>query len=248
MSPRTPHSPVAFVCRLLWPARCVACRAYVPDGIAFCNLCDLSVIPVRAACRRCASPVGGPDSATVITCHVCRKRPSPIREASAALVYDGAVVSAILSFKHGKRRDVARPLGRYLVPLITDMSRGGADLIVPVPLHPRRLRARGFNQSLDLIHAARKAALALATWPAVAPNLLRRVRDTAPLGKEPPAARRQIVADAFAADRGLVTGKSIVVVDDVMTSGATLTACAQTLLQAGASSVRVVALARAVLS
>jgi predicted amidophosphoribosyltransferase len=118
---------------------------------------------------------------------------------------------------------------------------------VPVPLHPARLRARGFNQSLELIReanahrAGRMPSRRIPIWT----SALTRTRDTPPLGKESPAIRRSRLAGAFAADATLVKGRRLLVIDDVMTSGATLAECARTLLQAGAEDVLVGAVARA---
>jgi predicted amidophosphoribosyltransferase len=120
------------------------------------------------------------------------------------------------------------------------------DAVLPVPLHPRKLRRRGFNQALDLALAGRERS---PTAPAVERRLLRRVKDTRELGRSGPAARREELAGAFAvADRGSrVRGRRFLVVDDVMTTGATLDGCAAALLDAGAAGVEVAVLARAVL-
>jgi predicted amidophosphoribosyltransferase len=120
--------------------------------------------------------------------------------------------------------------------------------VLPVPLHPRRLRARGFNQALELVREAnahRAARLPARRLP-VLPSALIRHRDTPTLGREAPAVRRSRVHGAFAVpDAGAVRGRRLLVVDDVMTTGATLAECARTLLEAGADEVLVAALARA---
>jgi len=129
---------------------------------------------------------------------------------------------------------------------------GPADAIVPVPLHPRKLRRRGFNQALELALAAQGRLRAVPRKrpqrapPPVERRLLVRVKDTRELGRHGPATRRSEVRNAFAVvDRARVQDRCFVVVDDVMTTGATLSACADTLMRAGAREVRVVALARA---
>jgi predicted amidophosphoribosyltransferase len=126
-------------------------------------------------------------------------------------------------------------------------------VVVPVPLHPRKLRRRGFNQALELACGALRARPHLVPPASRAPrlerDLLQRVRDTPELGRQGPGARRAQVAGAFAvADPRRVHGLRFVIVDDVMTTGATLDACGEALLEAGAAEVRVVALARAVSS
>jgi ComF family protein len=123
---------------------------------------------------------------------------------------------------------LARQLGRLLAPL------PNADLVIPVPLHRRRLRVRGFNQAAELVRGA-------GGRPAL--SQLARVRDTPPQTDKPPPARLANVAGAFAARE--VRGARVLLVDDVMTTGATVDACARTLREAGAASVFVLALARA---
>jgi predicted amidophosphoribosyltransferase len=230
-----------LLARLLWPARCLSCAGPGDDADGFCPPCAAAVVPLEDACPGCALPREGPRD---LLCRSCRFRPFPFSQASAVLIYGGAVADAIVRFKHGSQLAPARPLGRYLVPLLGWAADRGVDLVVPVPLHPHRLRQRGFNQTLELVHAARAAVRGPRL--AVAPDLLQRTRDTPALGTLPPLGRRHQVAGAFAVrDPARVAGARVLVVDDVMTTGATLAECAQTLLDAGAAAVFVGALARA---
>ncbi len=162
-----------------------------------------------------------------------------------ALVYGGAITSAILRFKHGSRQDLARPLGGLLARAVSS-ALDGVDAVLPVPLHPRRLRKRGFNQALLLAREARNARLSERTpFPAIWPDTLRRIRDTPSLGHEPADLRRKIVAGAFAvAGPSRVFGKRLLLIDDVMTTGATAAACTDILRLAGAREVTVAVLAR----
>jgi ComF family protein len=153
-------------------------------------------------------------------------------------LYGDVVSQALLRFKHGGRVDLARPLGRLLRPFL--QTSADVDAMVPVPLHPRRLRARGFNQAVEL---ARAAGSRLPLWV----DVLRRRRDTPSLGHLSPEERRSLVADAFGVPAcRAVKGKHLLLVDDVMTTGATASACTSALLGAGAARIDVLALARAV--
>jgi ComF family protein len=179
-------------------------------------------------------------------CPGCRREPFPFAHACAALAYGGSLTDVLLRWKHGGNRHLAPALAGYFVPLLGQAVEQGAEIACPVPLHPRRLRQRGFNQALDLLRAAR-ALSRPAPHLAIVCDALQRTVDTPSLGHAPPGRRRQLLADAFLVARpGRVAGKSVLVVDDVMTTGATLAECARVLLGAGAREVTVAALARAV--
>lgn len=272
------------VAALVWPARCVACDALVPEDRTFCPTCAVSVLPAEPACPRCAGPVdaydawlaqspprhppgrhqyelrGGSEasSASPSTCRLCRAAPPPWAAVTAAALYGGALVAPLLAFKHGDKRHLARPLARLLVPSLGSSLRHGVQAVVPVPLHPRRLRARGFNQALDLLRAGlaqvaretptiRKAGTTAAqkSPPQILVDALVRLRDTPPLGHLSPRERHAEVSAAFVARPSLLRGRHAVLVDDVMTTGATVSACTRALRDAGAASVRIVVLARA---
>jgi ComF family protein len=239
------HAMASTFTRLLWPARCAACSAISDETEAFCSACNDEVLPLDDACVGCALP----RETAGATCAVCRVRPFPFQRARAAFIYGGAVADAIIRFKHGHHIARARLLGGYLVPVLEWALDHRVDCILPVPLHPRRLRQRGFNQALELLRAAdhlRRRAGQRTSLPFDADVLVRH-RDTPPLGHLPPLGRRHRVADAFAVRHtAKVKGHRVLLVDDVMTTGATLAECSQTLLQAGATEVWVAALARAV--
>jgi ComF family protein len=228
---------LAFAAQLLWPARCAGCDERVNPAATFCPPCEATLVPLAGACPTCALPREG-DSCR------CAADPFPFSQARAAFAYGAAVSDALLRFKHGGRLDLARPLGRSLWPALEPLLEG-ADAVLPVPLHPRRLRARGFNQALELARAALKRR----TSPPVWVDTLRRVRDTPVLGRLSPRERRALVCAAFAVPDGdRVRGRVLVVVDDVMTTGATLAGCAAALRSAGATEVRVASFARALVA
>jgi predicted amidophosphoribosyltransferase len=236
-----------------WPAGCAACDRAIPEQALFCGACNLSINPLVGACPGCALP--GPCEPD--RCATCRRVPFPFAGATSGFEYGEALAEAIVRMKHGGRRDLGRRLARLLVqPLAEALARGGLgpdDAVMPVPLHPGKLRARGFNQSLQLARwalAGLSAARALrprAPLPRLEPNLLQRTRPTRELGHAGPAARLAEVAGAFSvADPTRLADRRVLLVDDVFTTGATFTACATTLLQAGARRVHVLSLARAV--
>lgn len=259
---------------LLWPARCAACNQVLPtDRDVFCTDCAVSLDPILFACSGCALPrsvvAGAPQ------CPGCQQRGFAFAGAHAGFAYGEALAAAIIRMKHCGRPDLANRLGRLLAPTLgralvangvaENGERRPLELILPVPLHGRKLRRRGFNQALELAKAA--LAWTRRSWPSGGPltpvplacavepsapiklerNLLVRVRDTEELGRLSPAARAEQVAGAFAvADARRVEGRRVLIVDDVMTTGATLNECAQVLLRCGAAAVTVAALARAV--
>jgi ComF family protein len=161
-----------------------------------------------------------------------------VSSARAIGEYDGPLRAILHALKYGKRQSLARPMARLMVAAASagDLL-DGVDLVVPVPLHRRRRRARGFNQAEEL---ARHLGL---QWK----DVLRRTRAT-PSQTDLPAAQRQAnVRDAFALRRRHdVDGLTVLLVDDVSTTGATLDACASVLQRAGAREVRALTAARVV--
>jgi ComF family protein len=155
-------------------------------------------------------------------------------------VYGAQVAVALRNIKYRGAAHACGPLGRLLTPLLR--TGGPVDLVVPVPLHPRRLRERGYNQAALLARAAIRG-----TGLEICFRALRRERWTdsqAALGR---AARQENLRGAFAGNRSVVSGGRILLVDDVLTTGATGIACSDALLEAGAREVQVVTVARATL-
>jgi predicted amidophosphoribosyltransferase len=250
---------VSGTLQLLWPARCAACDRPSTDDTIFCPECTPSLSALVGACPGCALPRLDWD-ARGGRCGLCRRIPFSFREARAAYEYGAALADAIVRMKHGQR-GMARRLGPLLVPALMDtLVRGGFgadDVVVPVPLHTRRLRERGFNQALELVRAAlrdvaRTPSLCAATprgLPRLERRLLRRTRATKALGHAGPAVRLAEVAGAFVVppvDAERVRYRRVLLVDDVLTTGATVNECAGALLAVGARDVHVLALARAV--
>jgi ComF family protein len=159
------------------------------------------------------------------------------------LRYDKNSRHLVLAFKHGDRTHMAGAFGRWMHRVGGEML-SGADLLIPVPLHWTKLFQRRYNQAALLAHAISSAG-----GPPVAADWLIRRRRTPPQGRLGAAARDRNVRAAFALRAGRsVAGKGVVIVDDVMTSGATLDECARVLRRAGAKSIGALTLARALRS
>ena len=226
---------------LLLPPRCPACRKMVEVDGSFCRDCWAGLRFITAPmCARCGVPFDV-DRGPGTECGACLIQPPRYTAARAAMIYDGSARTVLLGFKHGDRQHLVRVMAPQLV-------RAGAGwlgpdvVLVPVPLHRWRLWQRGFNQA---------ALLALATGrrsaTPVAVDALIRVKATLISRGLNRRKRALNVRAAFrVARRDAIMGRDIVLVDDVLTTGATAEACTRTLLRAGARSVRVLTWARVV--
>lgn len=213
----------------LSPASCLLCRAdCAPD--ALCTSCrdELPWLPPNR-CPRCALPtLDGSE------CGHCLHTPPAFDHACAAFAYQGDLAKLIVNAKFGGQWSTLPALAELLLPDIDHQP----DLVIPLPLHPSRLRERGFNQALEIARPlARLQDLPLDT------RLLLRLRDTEHQARLHHHARSRNMRKAFYC-KGRVDGYSIALVDDIMTTGATLDAAAQALKQAGARRVDVWILAR----
>lgn len=200
------------------------------------------------ACEGCGLPfVKGEDAAPL--CAACAGPETSLRNligrrkldlVRSALVYDTVSAKLVLALKYGDRHDIGVSLGALLVPAIRRLGRGRDALLVPIPLHPQRLRTRRYNQSLVLARSA-----ALVTGHEVQPELLRRIKPTGQQKGRGFEGRFRNLSGAFAASPE-VAGREVILVDDVLTSGATLIAAARALRRAGAAHICAVTAARAI--
>lgn len=237
--------------RLLYPPQCVACGAPVAaadDGMGqVCAACypDLRFV-TGTACTRCGAPL--PDDGTgtddpMLSCDDCLTMARPWTQGRAAMVYSGTGRRLILALKHGDRPDLAPALAAWLARAAAPLIRPDT-VVAPIPLHLRRLLKRRYNQSA--LVAGRVARL---RGVAHVPDLLLRRRHT-------PGQDHRGVGDRFANLAGALAvnprrmaalaGRPVLLVDDVMTSGATLAAATDALLAEGSGPVSVAVLARAV--
>lgn len=254
----------------VFPPRCIACGEQVGSDFALCGACwrDTGFLHDSLCCAACGAPLPGsepgvgadclgagdvrddaradqPDAAQKCTdwlhCDECLRQPRPWGRGRAALLYEGTGRRLVLALKHGDRLDLARPLGLWLArvagPLITPDT-----LIAPVPLHRWRLLRRRYNQSALLAHELERLC-----GGHHIPDLLSRTRATPSqegLSRPARAANLDGAIEVSARHADMLSGRNVLLVDDVMTSGATLAAATLAALAAGAGSVCVVALAR----
>ena len=191
-------------------------------------------------CDGCGAPFDH-DHGLGARCAGCMSHPRLFDRARAACVYDEASRDLVLRFKHGDRPELGRLFATWLSRAGADLLRD-ADMVVPVPLHPRRLFARRYNQAAEI--ARPLARLAGVRYQ---PDILVRERSTASQGGRSALGRQRNVQGAFAVhDRSkvLIDRRRIVLIDDVFTTGATVESCAGALMRAGALAVDVLAVAR----
>jgi ComF family protein len=220
------------------PPRCGGCGTIVDQVDSFCADCwrQLEFLG-PGGCLRCGLPLEATDSET---CAACLAKPPRLDRIRAAVAYGDISRGIAIRLKYGRKVALARTMSRYMLPLIGELP--GEAILVPVPLHRRRLWSRGFNQSAIV---ARE--LSRRTGLPVAVDALRRVKPTPPLKGMGMRQRRRTVAGAFRARRPSdLHGRAVVLIDDVLTTGSTADACARALKKAGAARVDLVSWARVV--
>lgn len=227
----------------LMPPRCLACgdTTWTPDSLCAACWATLRFID-RPFCDGCGLPLDCGAADEDLLCGGCTAAHPPFARARAALVYGEGSSRLILGYKNGDRTDAVPVFSRWMVRAGRELL-ADADLLVPVPLHWTRLLVRRFNQSALLAYAIRRQ-----TGLRVVPDAIIRRRRTAKMGTLGASARARSVAGAFAMrtrSMPLIEGRRVVLIDDVLTTGATVAGCARVLLAAGAASVDVLALARA---
>jgi ComF family protein len=228
---------------LFFPARCRICDRAL-DGISRLPICprcwvDAAALSETGLCNLCGLP-GGPADVLIFQCAGCIQHPPRFALTRSYGEYGGALRELVHLLKYNGMIPLATPLGERLASVAeTPLWReefASCQAVVPVPLDPARLRSRGYNQA-ELLGRVVARRLRLPLLPA---RTLRRVRATSTQAGLTRPQRRENVRGAFAAEGALVKDRQILLIDDVMTTGATLDCCAAALRSAGAR--RVVAL------
>ena len=213
------------------PPRCPGCGEIVGDVGLFCTACWGGLHFLGSGCDSCGLPL---KTGEVEQCLHCETAKSPLVRTRAAMEYGEVPRSVAMRLKYGRKIALASVMATHMKRPLGDLSPGA--LLVPVPLHRWRLWRRGFNQALLIARALGRE---------VDPDLLRRTRATPRLKGLNPAERRATVRGAFAVRPGAsVKGRDIILVDDVLTTGATAEACARALRKGGAGQVELLAFAR----
>ena len=227
---------------VLYPSACAVCNAAVDFDEYLCASCEASAPRLTPPfCAKCSEAFGGAISET-FTCANCAQRELHFECAVAAYRSRGVVRKVLHDFKYGRHRHLRHPLARWLCAALDDPRLTGRnfDVIIAVPLHPARQRERGFNQ------AALLAALLGRETGVRVDHTLERIRYTTTQTAYDRRERMRNLEGAFRLRRGMaVQGLRVLLIDDVLTTGSTLSECARVLKMAGAVSVHAATAARA---
>jgi len=228
----------------IYPPRCIGCGDIVDSDFGLCGTCWAGTAFVGGTtCDSCGVPLPGQVEEGPVDCDTCLNEPRPWAHGRAALAYGGVGRKLVLQLKHGDRQEIARPAAGWMQMASRDML-NDYTLIAPVPLHWTRMAKRRYNQSALL--AQNFSELAGLEW---CPDLLLRPKRTVSLEGKSKEERLDILVNAIRINpkrKHRIVGRSVLLVDDVMTTGATLAACTQVCCAEGAGQVCISVLARAV--
>jgi len=234
------HRAIAGMVRAVYPSRCMVCETYTSAANGLCAACWSETRFISGStCTTCSAPLVG--EVQNAQCDICLRFPPPWKRGIAVMEYSGGGRKMVLALKRNDRLDIAPALAGWMQRAAADLV-SAADLIAPVPLHRSRLFKRKFNQSAEL---ARHVAAQTGT-PYI-PDLLSRIRKTeSQQGKDRIERFENMRAAIIATPRlsGNLHNKRVLLVDDVLTTGATLSACTEACFTAGAKDVNTLVLTR----
>ena len=239
----TPRMPPHSLINLLYPPACLLCRAPLASGAAgLCQACERAMTPCGPpVCQRCGLPRAGAYDARLV-CPSCERRQPAFDKARAPFVYTSPVRAAVHAFKYDGHRRLGRWLAHRMAQTAAhEVADEPIDRVVPVPMHWAKRRLTGLNPA-EWLASAVAAQLGLSCDV----RTLRRVKWTPTQTRLTRTLRLRNVREAFAASGSSLKDCTILLVDDVLTSGATAQACAQALRAHGAARVLVLTAARAV--
>ncbi|HEX5340578.1 MAG TPA: ComF family protein [Gammaproteobacteria bacterium] len=231
------HDWLNFAQHSLYPPVCLLCGQKNRSKRNLCSACTHGLPWNRHACPRCAAPL--PDELAGQACGHCLRHPPAWDVAASPLHYAWPLDMLIQRFKFNADLAAGRMLGDLLANFLAADAAPHPDCLIPVPLHPARLKERGFNQAQELAGpVARRLKIPLAS------RLCRRIRHTETQSKLDAKSRHRNLQGAFEVIAS-VAGMDVAILDDVITTGATVSALAGALREAGSARIRVWSLARA---
>jgi ComF family protein len=235
------HDEFRGLLGLLFPPACPLCGSDLAadSPVSFCTDCLTGIHPLTSpCCPRCALPYATEDGSDHL-CESCLRADPPFSRVDAIGIYEENLRTAVQRFKYEGAIVLDRSLGGLLAAVLERTGASRPDLLIPVPLHPSRLRERTYNQALLLARVLGRR------WRLQVPaRLLVRNRPTPPQQGLKAEVRRQNLKGAFTLNRKL-NGERVLLIDDVVTTGATVRECSRVLLEGGAGEVVVAVLARA---
>ncbi len=236
------HAQIQTAVSLVYPPQCSCCDAMVESDFGLCGTCwkEMNFIS-GTVCEGCGCALPGESDGFRLECDSCLSHSRPWSQGRAALEYEGKAKDLVMGLKYGDRTDVARMAAGWMLRASAPLLRDN-PIVTPVPLHWTRMLRRKYNQSALLAEAFAEHGR-LDYWP----DLLKRTKITPALDHKSKEQRFRTLHNAIAPHprhMELMRGRVVVLIDDVMTSGATLAACTDACMRAGASDVRVSVLAR----
>lgn len=222
-----------LVLSLLWPRRCPVCgRIVSPPGALICDACRPALLPVEGTlCRKCGKML---EDDTREYCSDCEKHRRSFARGFSLYVYHQAAADSMAAIKYKNKREYLDFYSAEIIEKLGPSLRGlGADALIPVPIHPSRMKKRGFNQA-EVLAAKLSPGLGIP----VDANFLRRSRETAPQKILGPSERLRNLESAFSCEEMAPAWmRRVILVDDIYTTGATAEACTRALQRAGVETV-----------